>query len=340
MASAIRPEFLACFRREAGSSDTLSFARFMALALYDREVGYYAAARPRIGRSPDADFFTNESLGPVFGELLVEACRTLLGGRGIGAHAFVEIGAEPRAPGPSPSIPEWLAGVPHPFAAVRSVPLGRPLAIPARAIVFSNELFDAQPLHRLVRHGGRWRELGVTLRGDHLEEVVCRELSPEVTAAASCLPRAAPENYQLDLPLAAAALARRIAAGNWSGLFLAIDYGKSWRELAEETPQGTFRAYHRHRQSNDLLARPGEQDLTGHVCWDWIAEALTGAGFTPPVLESQEEFLVRHAGSAVARIASAEATRLSERKLGLMQLLHPGNMGRKFQVLWARREGA
>jgi SAM-dependent MidA family methyltransferase len=340
MASAIRPEFLAAFRRQAGAGGSLSFSRFMALALYDPEVGYYATVRHRIGLDPAADYFTSQSLGPVFGELLVEACHHLLGGRAIGAHTVVEIGAErrdPRSPGPPPDL---LAGVPHPFAASRVIPLGGTLAIPALAIVLSNELFDAQPLHRLVRRGGRWRELGVALRGDRLEEVECAALSPEVRAMSSRLPVSAPEEYHLDLPLAAAELARRIGAEDWNGLFVAFDYGKSWRALAEDTPQGTVRAYHRHRQDTDLLARPGEQDLTGHVCWDWIADALTGSGFAPPVLESQEEFLVRHAGAAVARIASAEAARLSERKLGLMQLLHPGDMGRKFQVLWARREGA
>jgi SAM-dependent MidA family methyltransferase len=118
---------------------------------------------------------------------------------------------------------------------------------------------------------------------------------------------------------------------------VAFDYGKSWRELCEETPTGTVRAYRRHRQGNDVLARPGEQDLTCHVCWDWLAEALVAEGFAPPALESQEAFLVHHASAALARIASAEAGGLSARKLGVLELLHPGNLGQKFQVLSARR---
>ena len=92
-------------------------------------------------------------------------------------------------------------------------------------------------------------------------------------AAQDRLPSTAPEGYRIDMPLAAADLAERIAALPWSGLFLAFDYGKSWRELAGDTPAGTVRAYSRHRQSNALLAQPGEQDLTCHVCWDWIGES-------------------------------------------------------------------
>ena len=330
------PEFFDVFRRQAGAGAVLPFADFMDLALYDPAAGYYARRRERIGRGPRTDFFTATSLGPVFGELVAAACAALLGGRAPGAHTFVEIGAEPAAPGGSGG--GVLAGVAHRFGAVATIPLGRPLAIPSSAVVFSNELFDAQPFHRVVRRAGRWRELGVALRAARLEEVELPDLTASVQAVAERLPAAAPEGYRLDLPLAAAALAGRIAAQPWTGLFVAFDYGKSWRELAEATPAGTARAYHRHTQHDDLLARPGEQDLTCHVCWDWLGAALTAHGFGGPMLESQEAFFVHHAAASLRRLTEAEAGRFSDRKLGVMQLLHPGNMGQKFQVLWARRE--
>ena len=60
-------------------------------------------------------------------------------------------------------------------------------------------------------------------------------------------------------------------------------------------------------------------------------------GFAAPVLESQEAFFVHHAASVLSRLTAAEAGRFSSRKLGVLQLLHPGNIGQKFQVLWARR---
>jgi SAM-dependent MidA family methyltransferase len=337
---AASPEFIAVFREHAGADGTLSFARFMELALYHETAGYYTGPRRHIGRNPETDFFTSSSLGPVFGELVVAACAALLGMPKASACVFVEIGIEPAGNGPSGVLapgPPGMSPVAHPFAGALDIPFGRPLAIPPQAIVFSNELFDAQPCHRLVRHAGRWRELGVALRSGALEEIQLPELSPEVQAAPDRLPPAAPDGYRLDLPLAASRLAESIARLPWSGLFVAIDYGKPWRELAEETPAGTVRAYSRHRQSNLLLAQPGEQDLTCHVCWDWIGAALTAHGFDQPRIESQEAFFVNHAAPTLSRLTAAEAGRLSSRKLGVMQLLHPGNMGRKFQVLWARR---
>ena len=377
------PEFLTAFQRQAGVGGVMSFAGFMELALYHPAAGYYARRRRRIGREPDADFFTATSLGPLFGELVAAAGADLLGPRPPGGYAFVEIGVErstetiPWTPGHASSprihsvdgvgaclqaIPPGqsrassllhahgagddpqrgtggvLAGVAHPFAAATAISLGQPLTLPPRAVVFSNELFDAQPCHRLVRHEGHWHEIGVALHGHTLQEVLLPDPSPEVRAANGRLPAAAPEGYRIDLPLAAARLAAQIAAQPWTGLFVAFDYGKSWRELTEGTPAGTARAYARHRQSGDLLAQPDEQDLTCHICWDWLTEALLAHGFTAPVLESQEAFFVHHAAPVLSRLAAAEAGRFSSRKLGAMQLLHPGNMGQKFQVLWARRD--
>jgi SAM-dependent MidA family methyltransferase len=333
-------EFIAAFQALAGPEGTLSFARFMELALYHEKIGYYARPRRRIGRRPDADFFTSSSLGPVFGELVAAACASLLGPQPAQSSVFVEIGSESMPDGQAGVLtgsgPE-APGVAHPFAGTLTLSLGQPFAIPKQAIVFSNELFDAQPCHRLIHHAGQWCETGVALQSGALEEILLPELSPEIQAVQKRLPLTAPEGYRIDAPLAASHLAAKIAAIPWSGLFVAFDYGKSWRELTEETPAGTVRAYSRHRQSNALLARPGEQDLTCHVCWDWIGEALATRGFDAPVVESQESFFVRHAAPVLSGLASADAGRFSPRKLDLMQLLHPGNMGRKFQVLWARR---
>jgi SAM-dependent MidA family methyltransferase len=133
-------------------------------------------------------------------------------------------------------------------------------------------------------------------------------------------------------------LAKRIAEQSWSGLFVACDYGKSWQELTEACPAGTARAYFRHNQSNDLLARPGEQDLTCHVCWDWLATEIERHGLSAPRVESQESFFVHHAGHYIAEVSAAEAQRFSRRKASLMQLLHPAHLGQKFQVLHALRD--
>src|SRR5664279_823466 len=51
----------------------LPFRRFMELALYHPEEGYYASGRARIGKG--GDFFTSVSVGRIYGHLLASICR-------------------------------------------------------------------------------------------------------------------------------------------------------------------------------------------------------------------------------------------------------------------------
>lgn len=315
------PAFLAAFSARADGNGVMPFAAFVDLALYHPVVGYYRRHQPRIGYAPGTDFFTASS-SPVFGELVAAACAKLLraAGRDPGSHTFVEIGAEPAG--------GVLREGSHPFARSETRRVGDPLDLTGDCVVFSNELFDAQPFTPTVCRDGRWWDVSVQRRDDclHLLE------GPSTWTGAH-----APEGYRFDRPHAAVDLARDLAARPWRGLFVAFDYGRTLRELLEECPGGTARAYHRHQQSNDLLARPGEQDLTCHVCWDWLSDALVGHGFTPPALEFQEAFFIHHAGSFIASAIQADAAILSRRKQALLQLLHPAHLGQKFQVLHALR---
>ncbi len=320
--------FLAVFRAKIGDRSA-SFAEFMDLALYDPELGYYRRDRRRVGLDGRTDFYTSTSMGEVFGALVAAAASKLLQSAAPGGYEFVEIGAEPAG--------SVLAGVAHPFRSVRAVRLGDDLAVNGNCVVFSNELFDAQPFHRLVWRADRWCELGVAVEGDALVEVELPALSPAVAAVRSTLPTSALDGYRLDLPLAAAELCTRIARAPWRGLFVAFDYGKTWTALTTDTPTGTARAYRAHHQVRDLLAAPGQQDLTCHVCWDWLEAELASAGFTDIRLESQEAFLVRHAGEAAARITAAASPGPDPRRSRLHELLHPGLLGQRFQVLSARR---
>ena len=316
----------ALWARAAGRS-ALNFADFMDVVLYDPGAGYYRRERARIGYGPDTDFFTATTSAPLFGKLVISACTRLLSPDGPSDFDFVEVGAE-RGTG-------IMGGLAHPFRSARLVGIGEPLGIEAPSVVFSNELFDAQPFRRFRFRAGAWREMGVSLAEGALSPV---ELPPGDPLLPE-LPPSAPEDYAIDAPLASADLARDLAKGAWPGLFLAFDYGKSWEEIACATPAGTARAYRNHAQGNDLLANPGEQDLTCHVCWDWLCRALRTEGFSEPKVESQEAFFVHHAADFIAGLAAAQAGRLSREKLSLMQLIHPSHMGQKFQALWARRPG-
>ena len=58
----------AAIREEIAKFGAISFARFMELALYCPETGYYETKKDTVGRR--GDFITSVSTGGLFGELL------------------------------------------------------------------------------------------------------------------------------------------------------------------------------------------------------------------------------------------------------------------------------
>lgn len=323
-------DFYEIFATEPHVASGVTFARYMELAMYHPTAGYYTRDFKRVGRDEKADFFTATTFSPVFGELVIAAAAKLLAPAKIADYTFVEVAAEPGG--------GILRDLPHPFAGYQTISYGQPFVFPAQSVVFSNELFDAQPFHRAVWREGRWRELGVALHGRHLREVELPEFSAALAAYADRLPKTADENYHIDLPIGTVPILERLVGPKWSGLFLAFDYGKFWAELAEHTPAGTLRTYHRQKMGSDLYARPGKQDITGHICWDWLEDGLVRAGFGETRVDSQESFFMNQASEALAAITKAEASSFSPRKRMVMQLLHPANMGQKFQALHALRK--
>ena len=302
----------------------VSFARLVEAALYAPGLGYYLADRTRVGKGEGTDFTTAAALGPMFGELIAGAAKSLVGD--LKAHALVEVGAEPGQ--------AHYAGVAPRFAELRTFRFGADPAFPARSVLVANELLDAQPFHRFVFQGDRWRELGVRVDGAELTVEPLDEFSTTVAAEfAGTLPDAE-EGWIIDAPLAAEELLRKLLAGAWSGAVILLDYGKTIAQCLESSPAGTARAYRTHQLSGAILENLGSQDLTCHVLWDRIESVLVGAGFHDVRIDRQEAFFVKYAGTDMERIAMSGDHEATGR---LRALTHPAHFGAKFQVLHAIR---
>jgi SAM-dependent MidA family methyltransferase len=317
---------LTALRQAADASGMLSYRTFIQIALYHPDCGYYRVARPRVGRGPGTDFYTSATLRPVFAALVAEAAARLCP-TPPESTVFVEIGAEPGA--------ALLDGIAHRFAAVQVYRLGHELTIPPTAVVFSNELLDAQPFHRLRFTGGAWRERGVRIAGDRLEQCLLAHAACPVAG----LPDIAPEGYELDWPSGALELVEHLAAQSWHGLWLACDYGLDHATLCRERPAGTARTYQAHRMGYDLLENPGQRDITCHICWDAVEAILRRTRFTNIRLQRQEAFFMNHSPDTIARLAGAVGGAPAGGRRSLMELLHPQHLGARFQVLSATRNG-
>jgi SAM-dependent MidA family methyltransferase len=279
----------------------------------------------RVGKAAGTDFTTAAALGPMFGQLIAGAAKSLVGD--LKSHALVEVGAEPGQ--------SHYAGVADRFAELRTFRFGAEPQFPARSVLVANELLDAQPFHRFVFQGGIWRELGVRVDGAELTVEPLKEFS---TAQAEAFVRTLPvaeEGWIIDAPLAAEDLLEKLFAGAWSGAVILLDYGKTIAQCLESSPAGTARAYRSHQLSGAILENLGSQDLTCHVLWDRIEPVLVRAGFQDVRLDRQEAFFVKNAGAEMERIATSGDHEATGR---LRALTHPAHFGAKFQVLHGLRD--
>lgn len=318
------------FRELLGQRPALSWQDFTELALFHPKVGYYAANRKRIGHGPNTDFYTSSSLGHVFARLVVGSLATLLGGRSLQRYTLVEIGAEPGS--------DLFERCRNRFAEIRTVRLGETFAPSGPTIVFANELFDAQPFHRLRFDPDRgWQTCGVTIADNALMETTLDETPKELVPLIPHLPQHTYAGYRIDISLRAEHLLQEVLSHKAVEAFLFFDYGVSWHELTEDLPQGSARAYFRHRQSNDLLGNPGQQDLTCHVCWDRLAAVASAAGFREPRCQRQEAFFIHHAATDIANIIRSTSGHLAPERRTLQEILHPSYFGHRFQAFYSTR---
>lgn len=317
--------FLDVLREKAGEGTaTIGLDRFIDCALYHPEFGYYTGPRKRVGRDPQSDFYTASSLGPVFARLVVGAVKSLLRGS-LAEFTFVEIGPENKG-----GIVEHLDSIP--FKECRVIRPGDPLDLPARSVVFSNELLDAQPFRRFVFRQGEWLESVVRIG----ERSLSTALQPPLHTLPD-LPGSVPEAYTIDWPSGAHALMDSICQTPWSGLFIAFDYGLEQDTVFNSRPEGTGRTYSGHTMGTDLLENPGQRDITCHLIWEECQRILDRWQFTDICLQRQETFFMHHATEVLNPMIAAAPPGFSREKQTLMELLHPDNMGHKFQVLHARR---
>ncbi|NDH15821.1 MAG: hypothetical protein EBY48_01810 [Opitutae bacterium] len=318
-------EILQAFKDELEDRDSMPFDKFVDWALYHPKFGYYQKKKNRVGKGIENDFYTSTSLGSLWGELIVASSVNLLNVQDPKIYTFVEIAAEP-----SSSI---LTDVEHPFSNHVIIRLGDSIQIPGKSIVYSNEWLDAQPFKKFRFDGkaSKWKEIFVGIKESQLMEIV-----EDVTDSFGCpLPIIAVDGYEIDWPTGSIqSLSSLLGQNNWSGVFLTFDYGLNLQTLVEDRPYGTARAYRNQKMYSELLEYPTDQDITCHLCWDILKEALNHSGFKNITLQTQESFLMRHAQQKIQNIFDHNSP-LSSKMLALRELIHPAHLGHGLQALSA-----
>ena len=331
--------------RLIGAHGPISVAQYMQIALTDPEQGYYMRRDP-LGR----DFVTAPEVSQLFGEMIGLFFVQAWEDRGRpGKVQLVELG-----PGRGTLMADILraAKIRPAFLEAASISLvdasphlrevqaqtlrDFPIAwradlheVPEEGAFFlvANEFFDALPVHQFVRSSRGWHERMIAADGDALVFAATPDSVP-----ADFIPSAlcdAPEGSIFETSPASQAWVQQIArrAGK-NGAALIIDYGH-----AEQGLGNTLQAM----QANvyaDVLAEPGEADLTCHVDFAALARAASeaeGFVFGP---EPQGGFLEALGIKLRAeRLKTSSPRHAADIDAALARLTNPRQMGMLFKVL-------
>ena len=321
----------------AAAGGWLPFDRFMAMALYEPGLGYYARDSRQFGTLPasGSDFVTAPELSPLFGRALAVALAQAL--QATGTAEVWEFGAG------SGALAEQLLDALPAGVAYRIVDLSATLrerqaarlarfgnrvrwldALPDRieGVVVGNEVLDAMPVQLLHFDGAQWLERGVAAAGGSLA------WADRVTPLRPPGDHGFVPGTVTEIHPQAEAFVRTLAERLVRGAAFFVDYGFPEHEYYH--PQrhgGTLMCHRGHRADTDPLADVGLKDITAHVNFSAIALAGQDAGLHVLGYTSQARFLVNSGLPALLAAADAR-TRAAAQPLMLEH-----EMGELFKVI-------
>jgi SAM-dependent MidA family methyltransferase len=359
-------------RSEISTRGPQPFAWFMQQALYHPQHGYYSSDRAVIGR--DGDFFTNVSVGPLFGQLLAAQFTQIWERLTISDSAreqrsdkfvVVEQGAHHGhfardvLEAVRRRAPEFFAALR--YRIVEASPILRDRQFhtlgefadrvewrrsldelePFVGIHFSNELLDSMPAHLLVsrtKSGGSpdWQERFVALHGDDFEFIERPVADSTLRSLVEELP-AHPEGYETEINAAALHWIEKLSAKLVRGYVMTIDYGFPFAEFyAPYRSSGTLQVRAQHRHLASPFERVGYADITTHVEWTTLAKRAEARGLRVHGFTDQHHFIT----GIVSELLREEFEQGADAKAkrALQTLLHPEMLGRAFQVLALAKE--
>ena len=212
---------------------------------------------------------------------------------------------------------------------------------PTVGVIFSNELIDAFPVHRIKNCNGVLHSVYVGV--DDRDQFTWVETDLDPSIAEYC----ARANVQLDpghiteinpdadvfVTHAARLLAR--------GYVITVDYGDERQTLLSDSHrrQGTLRAAYHHQISDDVLQQPGSRDLTTTIDWTQLREAGDRAGLSTILHDRLDSFLLAEGllDELEAMASNADPVGQAILRAGARELIVPNGMAASFQVLVQRK---
>ncbi|AFY39257.1 protein of unknown function DUF185 [[Leptolyngbya] sp. PCC 7376] len=354
-------------RIKASKKQAIPFAEYMEIVLYDSQHGYYSGGNVDIGKQ--GDFFTASSLGSDFGELLAEQIVELHQILDCDPFQIVEVGAGKGELAKdilsylqshhlkifkkikyiiiekSPALIQQQQEKLEAFTEEINVTWSDWSAIAPESIqgcVFSNELLDAFPVHRVVVKESQLQEIYVALDPNSetsFTETIEELSQPALTTYFQNLELAItdyPDGFQTEVNLQMFDWLKQVESKLKSGYILTIDYGyPAAKYYHPQRSQGTLQAYFQHRHHSDFYVNLGQQDLTAHVDFTTLQRCGETLGLETLGLTQQGLFLMALGlGDRLNELATnpQDVMTVLRRRDALHQLMDPMGLG-KFYVL-------
>jgi len=337
----------------------IPFSRYMELALYAPDLGYYSGGATKLGK--DGDFTTAPEMSPLFGATLARLASQLfsqtaaevmefgagtgklaldflsecqLSGIAIDCYFIVELSGELRARQEELlkgfSQVQWLQKMPDSFS----------------GIVLGNEVLDAMPVDLVIKTADGWHEVGVAVVDEDIDDHAPRLIFREQTQTCSDdkiaqIPYAEelPVGYLTEVHAIASgfmhSLASMLLAGGKPAAAILIDYGFPAAEYYHpQRQQGSLMCHYRHHAHPDPFYLPGLQDITAHVDFTAMARAGLAAGLDLLNYTSQASFLTATGiADVLARTSAEQVMDYLPQANALQKLVSPAEMGELFKVL-------
>jgi SAM-dependent MidA family methyltransferase len=211
-----------------------------------------------------------------------------------------------------------------------------------RGVVFSNELLDAFPVHRVTMNDGQLQEfyvsVGVNESFEWLLGAPSPGSSPRLLGYFEVCGIELGDGQVAEVSLEIDEWFSRVAGKMGAGYVVTVDYGAAAEDLhlPARARVGTLRGFRRHEFVDDVLARPGEQDLTTTVNWSFVKAIGVRLGFEAIEFERQDIFLLAAGLLEQLAIESRECEGEAERlrlSTAAREMILPDGMASHFQVL-------
>lgn len=209
-------------------------------------------------------------------------------------------------------------------------------------IYFSNELLDAFPVHRVVKNEQGLSELYVSIDSGAFVWTTGPLSTPRLADFCSTYSVELGQGQVIEINLEVDDWLAQVANRLANGFVITVDYGAEAAELYDSArrPEGTLRGFSRHRFVDDVLAQPGEYDITSSVNWTQVKTVGEKLGLKVVNFAPQDKFLLQ-AGlleelEQQLHRAETEAEKASL-TTGAREMILPGGMASSFQVLVQRR---